>query len=566
MLSDRKLRSLLLAVLLGTLGLAIAAEAQVDVSVVTDEGRRTLPVSTIDKHAMVPLEALLTLVSSGAEIRPGAENGAVISAGGSMTRLTDGNSFVSVAGQLVLLSSPVQRVSGQWFVPLDFMGKVLPTLSPAPVTYRETDRTLLVGDQFPKLYVRTQRDPAYTRIEVTTSREVPIEVARRGQEVLLSIQAPFLQTDFRSEELLDGVVDRVALAREGEHYELKVELGERFFEMKASPAEPPDHGLVLNLLRSRVPKRTGVIGTGEPETIQENLQSIEEREAAAAGGEAPAEAEPPPEGSEEAGTEVETVDGLETINLPPDFGTPGDPLQDADRGPARLRIVTIDPGHGGTEAGAEGADGLLEKDLALVISRKLRRLLQERMGLRVILTRDGDRDLDLDERASIANNNKADLFISVHADASPRHEARGSSVYFLSYASAEQTHSVTMAQSRSSSRDDGLDFILWDMAQASHLNQSSTLAEILQEELIRATGTEKINRGIKQNTFRVLKGATMPAVLVEVGFISNPQEESLLRTEAYQEKLAEALYRGVLRFKDLYENQPRAERASRGRE
>ena len=156
-----------------------------------------------------------------------------------------------------------------------------------------------------------------------------------------------------------------------------------------------------------------------------------------------------------------------------------------------------------------------------------RRILQERIGLRVILTRDGDRDLDLDERAAIANNNKADLFVSIHADASPRRDARGSSVYFLSYASTDQTHSVSMAQGRGASSPSGssLDFILWDMAQASHLNQSSTLAEILQEELIRATGAEKINRGIKQNTFRVLKGATMPAVLVEVGFISNPEEE-----------------------------------------
>jgi N-acetylmuramoyl-L-alanine amidase len=103
------------------------------------------------------------------------------------------------------------------------------------------------------------------------------------------------------------------------------------------------------------------------------------------------------------------------------------------------------------------------------------------------------------------------------------------------------------------------------MAQASHLSQSSRLAEILQEELLTITGTEEGNRGIKQNTFRVLKGATMPAVLVEVGFISNPQEEELLKTHAHQERLAEALYRGILRFKDVYEYEPRAEGSSPGR-
>jgi N-acetylmuramoyl-L-alanine amidase len=116
-----------------------------------------------------------------------------------------------------------------------------------------------------------------------------------------------------------------------------------------------------------------------------------------------------------------------------------------------------------------------------------------------------------------------------------------------------------------SSGTGGLDFILWDMAQASHLSQSSRFAEIVQEELLSATGTDKANRGIKQNTFRVLKGATMPAVLVEIGFISNPAEEELLETTAYREQVAEALYRGVVRFKDIYEYEPVVGRTSQGR-
>jgi N-acetylmuramoyl-L-alanine amidase len=236
-------------------------------------------------------------------------------------------------------------------------------------------------------------------------------------------------------------------------------------------------------------------------------------------------------------------------------------------GPTRLRMVAIDPGHGGAEVGAEGRSGLVEKDLVLSIARRLRELLQERLGIQVILTRDGDRDLALDERTAVANNNKADLFVSIHADASPSRDATGSSVYFLSYSSSDAEGAVTSARGRGAAvaGDAGLDFILWDMAQASHLNQSSRLAEIFQEELLTTTGSEKGNRGIKQNTFRVLKGATMPAVLVEVGFISNPEEEELLKTSDHQERLAEALYRGVLRFKDVYEYQPRAEGVSQGR-
>jgi N-acetylmuramoyl-L-alanine amidase len=282
------------------------------------------------------------------------------------------------------------------------------------------------------------------------------------------------------------------------------------------------------------------------ETISEDLRSVDERVESD-----PAEESPP----------------IDEIYLTSETSGPtaAEDILSRNSGPTTLRIVALDPGHGGGEVGAEGKSGLVEKDLVLSIARRLRELLQERLGLQVILTRDGDRDLDLDERTALANNNKADVFISIHADASPSRDAKGSSVYFLSYSSSGGEGSVASARGRAtSSGDSGLDFILWDMAQASHLSQSSRLAEIFQEELLTATGTEKGNRGIKQNTFRVLKGATMPAVLVEVGFISNSEEEELLKTRDYQERLAEALYRGVVRFKDVYEYEPRAQGVSSG--
>jgi N-acetylmuramoyl-L-alanine amidase len=268
---------------------------------------------------------------------------------------------------------------------------------------------------------------------------------------------------------------------------------------------------------------------------------------------------------EERGAAAETgtpIPEVATIELPPDVS---DPLA-RDPGSTKLRVVALDPGHGGAEIGAEGRGGLVEKDLVLAVARQLRTYLQDRLGLRVILTRDGDRNLTLDERTAIANNNKADVFISIHADASPSREARGSSVYFLSYSEGEQVASAAVTRNETaSSGTGGLDFILWDMAQASHLSQSSRFAEIIQEELLTATGSEKANRGIKQNTFRVLKGATMPAVLVEIGFISNPAEEELLETTSYRESVAEALYRGVVRFKDIYEYEPVVGRTSQGR-
>jgi N-acetylmuramoyl-L-alanine amidase len=458
-----------------------------------------------------------------------------------MARVTDGRAFVSVATKLVALQSPARLVSGEWYVPLDFISKVLPSLARERLTYRDRERTLIVGDAFPKLQVRTSRDPSYTRVEVSTSRKVDIQLSETEREIRLSIRTPYLETDFRDEEILDDVVERIRLERKESLYEIVVELGDRFGTLKRMDRTSPEPAVVLDLLRSRVPTARGG-RPGEVETIAGDLRSVEERGTAAGTG------TPTPE--------------VATIELPPDTS---DPIA-LDSGSTRLRVVALDPGHGGAEIGAEGKGGLVEKDLVLAVARQLRTYLQDRLGLRVILTRDGDRNLALDERTAIANNNKADLFISIHADASPSREARGSSVYFLSYSEGEQVASAAATRSAAASGGaGGLDFILWDMAQASHLSQSSRFAEIVQEELLSATGSETANRGIKQNTFRVLKGATMPAVLVEIGFISNPAEEELLETTSYRERVAEALYRGVVRFKDIYEYEPVVGRTSQGR-
>ncbi len=537
---------------------------QHEITVVSEGSLDTIPLSEFSGVEMLPLEALAKLAS--ATVRPASEQSVTLSANGKQARLTDGRNFVSVGGKLVLLQSPVRLVSGNWFVPMDFLTKVFPTLSSEAVAYRESERMLLVGNAFPTLEVKTTRDPTYTRVEVSTTGQAPIEMSRADNQIRLSIHTPYLRTDFKDEEILDEVVQRIRLQRHTGDYELIVDLGPRFGTLKAFERDYPERGVVLDLLRSRVPTAAGGSQPGNVETIHEDLRPIEERETGAT----PPTPTPAPEG------EAATPDNVTTIELPSDFGTPtsaADIMEHARSAPAELRVVCLDPGHGGAETGAEGKGGLFEKDVALSIARRLRTLLQDRLGLRVVLTRDGDRNLGLDDRAALANSNKADLFISIHADASPIRDARGSSVYFLSYSGSESSagqvsaaHNQTSA-TRGSGGDGELDFILWDMAQASHLSQSSKLAEIFQQELLGATGSaEKVDRGIKQNTFRVLKGATMPAVLVEVGFISNPQEEELLGSAAYQDRLAEALYRGVLRFKDVYEYEPSAaDRSSQGR-
>jgi N-acetylmuramoyl-L-alanine amidase len=217
-----------------------------------------------------------------------------------------------------------------------------------------------------------------------------------------------------------------------------------------------------------------------------------------------------------------------------------------------VRTVVIDPGHGGEEVGAVGPAGAMEKDVTLAVARRLRAALQNSLGYQAFLTRDADAHVPLDDRAAVANNYKADLFVSIHCNASRAQGAHGSEVYFLSYqASDDESRRLAQAEGAalpfvSAPEGSDLSMILWDMAQAEHLEESSALASRMQEELAEVTGSQ--GRGIKQAPFRVLVGAAMPAVLVEIAFITNAEEEKKLVSEAWQSKVAAALLRGIARF------------------
>ncbi len=224
-----------------------------------------------------------------------------------------------------------------------------------------------------------------------------------------------------------------------------------------------------------------------------------------------------------------------------------------------IRNIVIDPGHGGLEVGAQGKFGALEKDITLPISLKLKDIIERNLALRVFLTRDKDESVSLDNRVAIANNNKADLFISIHANSSFRKNATGSETFFLSMdATDEEARRLAYLENSSAVLEDRIEgededeikMILWDMAQAAYLQQSSELAESIQRELNLLLSTH--NRGIKQAPFKVLTGVACPAVLVEVAFLSNPVEEKQLLTERFQSRVAQAIYRGLVNFIKLY--------------
>lgn len=223
-----------------------------------------------------------------------------------------------------------------------------------------------------------------------------------------------------------------------------------------------------------------------------------------------------------------------------------------------LKVIVLDPGHGGEDTGAKGPSGMQEKDITLSIATKLAALLQEKLGARVLLTRTTDVFVPLEERTAFANANRADVFISIHANAAESRGARGTETFFLSMdATDEDSRRLAAFENSADSfapvsaglaATDDLRDILLDLANTRSHHESSRLAEAVHMSML---GTGREGRGIKQAPFTVLVGATMPAILVEVGFISNPTEEKWLSSRKYQERAASAIADGIVSFRDI---------------
>ncbi|MCK4764591.1 MAG: N-acetylmuramoyl-L-alanine amidase [Candidatus Aminicenantes bacterium] len=245
--------------------------------------------------------------------------------------------------------------------------------------------------------------------------------------------------------------------------------------------------------------------------------------------------------------------------LPETGGGTGKPQEEEslDPPPARKKIaietICIDPGHGGSDLGAIGKSNVLEKDITLQVSRKLKRLIEAKLGLRVLMTRRGDTEVSLDSRVALANNQKADMFISIHVNGSFRRAARGPETFYVSLKATDQ-ESFQLAQKENKAFDeiekmaeeDELKMILWNMAQTEFIKDSSKLADFIQKELNILMHTR--NRGVKQAPFRVLMRAAMPAVLIEVAFLTNPTEEKKLKNDSLLNEVALAIYTGINKY------------------
>lgn len=221
---------------------------------------------------------------------------------------------------------------------------------------------------------------------------------------------------------------------------------------------------------------------------------------------------------------------------------------------ARLDIETIviDPGHGGKDPGAIGRDGLAEKDVVLDVGQRLRDLLRERLGKKVLMTRDKDEFIELDDRAKFANGHKADLFVSIHINSHPKRTTHGIELYHFGIASDRRAMEVAARENGDSidHAQDFVDMIKADLALSKRIEESQNLAWETKIAVVNNVGAaySTEDHGVKTAPFYVLRYTAMPSILAELAFISNPVEERHLRQSAFRQKAAEGLFEGIRNY------------------
>ncbi len=218
----------------------------------------------------------------------------------------------------------------------------------------------------------------------------------------------------------------------------------------------------------------------------------------------------------------------------------------------RVGRIVLDPGHGGRDPGALSSNGLREKDITLDIALRLKKLLENGIGCEVILTRSTDRFLSLEERTAIANSNEADLFVSIHTNASNNRKLKGMATYFLNFAITPDAEATAARENAISSKNiRKLQELIKKITLNTKIGESKEFATYMQQGMssfLRRHYKTTNNLGVKQAPFYVLIGANMPSIIVEAAFITNPDEERLLNQPLYRQRLSEAIYKGIVDY------------------
>jgi len=472
---------------------------------VSPDGTRAVPTVISGDTELIAIDDLAAIF--GVLVREDAPTRAItVAYKGRTIVLSQDQALASISGRLVSLPAPPTRIGNRWHLPVEFVGRALSVIYDTPLELRKASRLVIRGRmRVPRVVVRHDVGGNQARVTLDIAPPTPHQVLQDGARVIVRFDADLLDASLPTVQS-QGLVQAVT----SDQTSVVIETGPRFASFRATDqtAGADASRILVDLMSAAEPAPSPAPGTPG----------------------APAGPEPPP------------------LPLP----TTG------------IRTIVIDPGHGGDENGAKGARGTLEKTVTLSVARRLKAALEARLGARVLLTRDDDRTLPLDDRAAFANNNKADVFVSLHANASLRRTAAGAEVFYLSLDRADEearrvadAEGVAMPVFGGGTRE--IDVILWEMAQTRHLSRSAALAALIEGQL--RTAVPMSPRAIQQAPFRVLVGANMPAVLVEVGYLTNAEQEAALTNAPFQARLVQSLTDALSRF---FTSEPSATPAATG--
>jgi len=461
-----------------------------------------LAVSALDDGASYVTAERLAALLKGSWKAKGVKG--TLTVGARSAQFTRNQARVLLAGAAITLAVPARLGASGWLIPEDFLAKGLGKLAPGVTSTRLASAPAPAPARpVPKPAaapgnledLRLRSYPSFTRIVIEATGAVTHAVESTEDEVRVRLRGLRISGP-QARQIDDGLVKEIRLEPGDGEARLSVKLDSAAGQVKDFSLQDPFR-VVLDIHRPKAPAVEGPRST-----------------------------------------------------MPP------------------LQIVVLDAGHGGHDPGAIGPSGLSEKEVVLDVTRRVARMVEEsRLGVKVALTRSTDVFVPLRDRTNFANKQRADLFVSIHANAHPRAVSEGVETYFLSSEAtdneARQTAAiengvVQLESPGSRQRTDVLKSILWDLAQSEFQQESSLLAETVQDSMTRSL--RLVNRGVKQAGFYVLGGAAMPAVLVEIGFLTNPKEEKKLATAEYRESVARAILAGLTDYKRRYDQRMRTAR------
>lgn len=484
----------------------LAQTQEPSLTVLMDNGHQTLAVARVNDRQMVALGELATVF--GLSVREDTlADGLTVTYRDQVVVLTATQELASVGGRVVSLPSPPVRTSRGWYVPIEFLNRVLGLVINSSIELRQRSGLVIVGDlRVPTVDVRYTVGRGQAQIIFEVTPPAPYTIEEDQQHLLLKFDAEAL--DLSLPEIgSDSLVN--SIQRGNEPSWLTINLGSEYasFQSVLLNSVTGTSNLLVSILSAGVANEITAASTPSRPSVSETTPALPEL----------------------------TV-------------------------PAMVRTIVLDPGHGGDDHGVVGPNGVLEKHVTLQVAERLQRAIESRLGLRVVMTRNDDRMVRLDERAAIANNNKADLFISLHANAALSPVPVGASVSYLSLddaggTSREGSGNRSVSVLGGGSRN--IEAVSWEMAQISHIDQSAMFAAIVDAQL--RTRVDVRPSESQGAPFRVLVGANMPAVLVELGFLSNPNEEQKLASASFQETLVQALFQSIVGFRVRVEQPIRPE-------